>query len=172
MTVFDYAVLAIIGFSVVVSLMRGAVREVISFLGWLVAFYVARTFSALLIPYLPEAIPTDAFKAMVAFIMTYLMVLLCVSLIAIVLSNIVKLLGLGWLDRLLGGLVGLLRGMLIVSILVMLGGMTDLPKDSRWVNAMLSPPFEAIVLAVLPWMPVSIAEHVHLGEQVARAKMI
>ncbi len=172
MTVFDYAVLGIIGLSVIVSLMRGAVREIISFLGWLVAFYVARTYSFLLIPYLPQAIPTAAFKAMVAFVVTFTVILFCVSIIAIVVSSIVKLLGLGWLDRFLGGFVGLLRGLLIVCVFVMLAGMTDLPKDSRWVNAMLSSPLEAIVISLLPLMPESIAKHVHLGEQPSREKMI
>lgn len=172
MTAFDYAVLVIIGLSVIVSLMRGAVREIISFFGWLIAFYLAKTYSFFLIPYLPQTIPTEAFKAMVAFVVTFTVILFCVSVIAIVASSLVKLLGLGWFDRILGGFVGLLRGLLIVCVFVMLAGMTDLPKDPRWVNAMFSSPLEAIVLSVLPWMPESIAKHVRLGHTVVHEKMI
>lgn len=172
MTIFDYAVLVVLGLSVIVSLMRGAVREIISFLGWLLAFYIARTYSIELIPYLPEGIPSESLSALVAFVVMFLVVLLAVSFVAIGISNLIKLLGFGWLDRILGGLIGLLRGLLIVCGFVMLAGMTDLPKDSRWVNAMFSSPLEALVVAALPWMPESIAKHVHLGEPLLREKMI
>jgi membrane protein required for colicin V production len=47
----------------------------------------------------------------------------------------------------------------------MLAAMTDLPKDARWTNAMLSAPVEVLVLKLLPWMPSSISEHVHLDHQ-------
>ncbi|HWU66900.1 MAG TPA: CvpA family protein, partial [Methylophilus sp.] len=67
--------------------------------------------------------------------------------------------------RVLGGIAGAGKGVLIVCILAMLAAMTDLPKDTRWTNAMLSSPVEALVLKLLPLMPSSIAEHVHLDHQ-------
>jgi membrane protein required for colicin V production len=53
-----------------------------------------------------------------------------------------------------------MRGLLIVCVLVFLAGLTNLPKDARWVNAMFSPPLEALVKTALPWMPQAVAKHV------------
>ena len=53
MTSFDYTILLIIGISVVVSMMRGAVREVLAIMGWLAAIYVAKNYATQLIPLLP-----------------------------------------------------------------------------------------------------------------------
>jgi membrane protein required for colicin V production len=160
MTVFDYAVLVIVGVSILISLMRGGVREILSLLGWVIAFYVARTYSSLVVPLLPYDIPTEKLKMLAAFVILFLAVLLVTSLIAIALSTLLKGIGLGWLNRLFGGIFGLLRGLLIVTVLMLLAGMTQLPKDERWTNAMFSAPLEALVKTVLMWLPPSISQHV------------
>lgn len=160
MTVFDYAVLVIVGISVLISLMRGAVREILSLLGWVIAFYVARTYSSLVVPLLPYDIPSEKLKMLAAFVILFLAVLLVTSLIAIALATLLKDIGLGWLNRLLGGLFGLMRGLLVVVVLMLLAGMTQLPKDERWTNAMFSAPLEALVRTVLICLPKSISQHV------------
>lgn len=160
MTVFDYAVLVIIGISILISLMRGAVREILSLLGWVLAFYVARTYAIQVVPLLPYDIPSEKLKMLAAFIIVFLAVLLITSLISIALSGLLKEIGLGWLNRLLGGVFGFLRGLLIVTVLMILAGMTQLPKDERWTNAMFSAPLEALVKTVLVWLPKSITQHV------------
>lgn len=160
MTVFDYAVLVIVGISILISLMRGAVREILSLLGWVLAFYVARTYAIQVMPLLPYDIPSEKLKMLAAFIIVFLAVLLITSLIAIALSGLLKEIGLGWLNRLLGGVFGFLRGLLIVTVLMILAGMTQLPKDERWTNAMFSAPLEALVKTVLLWLPKSITQHV------------
>ena len=160
MTVFDYAVLVIIGISILISLMRGAVREILSLLGWVLAFYVARTYAIQVVPLLPYDIPSEKLKMLAAFIIVFLAVLLITSLISIALSGLLKEIGLGWLNRLLGGVFGFFRGLLIVTVLMILAGMTQLPKDERWTNAMFSAPLEALVKTVLVWLPKSITQHV------------
>jgi membrane protein required for colicin V production len=62
MTSFDYTVLLIIGISIVVSMMRGAVREVFAIMGWLAAIFAAKTYATELVPLLPADIPTEALK--------------------------------------------------------------------------------------------------------------
>lgn len=160
MTVFDYAVLTIVGLSIILSVMRGLVREVLAILGWIAAFYVAMTYSSQLLPMMPKDIPTEPLRIMAAFLVLFLATLLVTSLLAIALSAILKKVGLGWLNRLLGVFFGVARGVLIVCIIVFLAGLTDAPKDARWRNAMFSAPIEAMVVTMLPWMPTSIAKHV------------
>lgn len=161
MTVFDYAVLTIIGLSIILSIMRGMVREVLSILGWIAAFYVARTYVDQLLPMMPNTIPKEALRILAAFLVLFLATLLVASLLSIAVSAIVKRIGLNWLNRLFGAIFGMAKGILIVCVLVLLAGLTDLPKDGRWRNAMFSAPFEALVIAALPWMPDSIAQSVN-----------
>jgi membrane protein required for colicin V production len=160
MTIFDYAVLTIIGLSIIFSVMRGMVREVLAILGWVAAFYVGRTYTNQLLPMMPTDIPSESLRILAAFLVLFLATLLLASLLAIALSAIFKKIGLGWLNRLLGAVFGVLRGLLIVCVVVFLAGLTDAPKDSRWKNAMFSAPIEALVVSMLPWIPESIAKHV------------
>lgn len=161
MTSFDYFVLLIIGISVVVSMMRGAVKEVLAVAGWVLAFYVARTYATQLMPLLPENIPSEPLKILAAMVILILAVLLLTSLVSIALSGLIKKLGMNWLNRGLGAAFGFARGLLIVCVLVFLAGFTSLPRDARWTNAMFSAPLEALVKSVQPWLPPSIAKHLN-----------
>jgi membrane protein required for colicin V production len=160
MTGFDYVVLGIVGVSVLLSIMRGFVREVLALVSWVVAFIVAKLYAVELVPLLPEAIPNESLKMLAAFLILFLTTLLLCSLLAIALSQIFKKVGLGWIDRGLGAVFGVLRGVLIIGTLVLLAGFTALPKDPMWRNAMFAAPLEAMVLTVLPWLPADIAKHV------------
>lgn len=160
MTAFDYAVLIIIGLSIILSVMRGLVREVLSILGWVAAFYVAKTYTNQLLPMMPLDIPTESLRILAAFLLLFLATLLVASLLAIALSAIFEKFGLGWLNRFLGALFGVVRGLLIVCVIVLLAGLTDAPNDVRWKNAMFSAPLEALVVSALPWLPEVIAKHV------------
>jgi membrane protein required for colicin V production len=172
MTIFDYFVLGIIGFSILVGLMRGAIREFFSIIGWVLAFYLANKFNGEVISYIPEQVPGEAVKAIAAFLLVFLAVLFLCTLLALLLTTLIKAVGLGGLNRVLGGLAGAIKGVLIVCILAMLAAMTDIPKDARWTNAMLSAPVEVLVLNLLPWIPSNIAEHVHLEHEQADESLI
>ncbi len=160
MTSFDYTVLFIIGISIVVSMMRGAVREMLAIAGWIAAIYVAKTYAPQLIPLLPPDIPSEALKILAAHIIVFFGVLLVASLLIIALSSLIKKIGLNWLNRGVGAVFGFARGLLIVCVLVFLAGLTSLPKDARWTNAMFSSPLEALVKSVLPFVPQMVAKHV------------
>jgi membrane protein required for colicin V production len=160
MTSFDYAVLAIIALSIILSVMRGLLREVLAILGWIAAFYTAKTYTSQVLPMMPADIPTEPLRVLAAFLVLFLATLLVASLLAIALSAIFKKVGLGWLNRLLGAAFGLARGMVIVCVLVFLAGFTSAPKDARWRNAMFSAPIEALVISMLPWVPVSLSKHI------------
>ena len=160
MTSFDYTVFIIIGACIIISMMRGAVREMLSIIGWLAALYVAKTYSTQLVPLLPQDIPTDSLRILAAFLILFLGVLLVVSLLSIALSSVLEKIGLSWLNRFFGALFGFAKGLLIVCILVFLAGLTSIPKDVRWTNAMFSSPLEALVIAALPFMPQKVAQYV------------
>ncbi|HSN38973.1 MAG TPA: CvpA family protein [Burkholderiales bacterium] len=153
MTVFDYAVLVIVGLSIVLSMVRGLVREILALLAWVVAFVIANLFGGKLAVLLPDAIPGEELRLLAGFAGIFIAVLLLMSLAAMVVSRMVKSAGLAVEDRILGGVFGLARGALIVLVLVLLAGLTSLPKRPVWRNAVFSPPLEALALSVRVWLP-------------------
>lgn len=161
MTVFDYTVLLIVGVSILISVMRGLVREVLALMGWVAAIWVAVNYSVPLAPFLPDAVPNEALRLLAAFVALFLATLLLATLFSITLSELVKKLGMGAVDRGLGALFGLTRGLLIVMVLVLLAGLTPLPHQGFWRNAMLSAPLEAFVVVVKPWLPEQLAKRIN-----------
>ena len=71
-----------------------------------------------------------------------------------------KFSGLGVLDSLLGAVFGLMRGVLIVLVLVWLAGLTELPKQSFWREAMLSASLQKLALFTVNVLPDSVAKKI------------
>jgi membrane protein required for colicin V production len=159
-TIFDYVVLFILVSSVVISTMRGLVKEILSLAGWVAAFIVANAFGAKLAPMLPSVIPGDALRLIVAFIALFLGVRVLMGLLALAIGALIEASGLTLADRGLGGLFGLGRGIVIVLAGVILCGMTSIPQQDFWKDALLSPMAETGARTVKPFLPAAFARHV------------
>lgn len=160
MTIFDYLVLFVLIASVVISTLRGLVKEILSLVSWVVAFVVANAYGATLAPMLPEVIPGDMVRLMVAFVALFLGVRILMGLLSLAVDALVKAGGLSVADRGLGGLFGLARGLVIVLAAVILCGMTSIPQEPFWKDALLSPLAETGARTVKPFLPVSLAQHI------------
>jgi membrane protein required for colicin V production len=163
-TVFDYAVLGILGASILLSLMRGFVREALGLASWVVALFLARSYAVTVAHMLPNAIPNESLRMLAGFVIVFLATLLVTSLLTIFVSELVKKMGLSVMDRGLGALFGIARGVLIVGVLVMLGGLTSLPQRPEWRDAMLSAPLEEMVIKVSPWLPQDFTKHLKFDQ--------
>jgi membrane protein required for colicin V production len=160
-TVFDYVVIIILASSVVISLMRGLVREVLSLASWIVAFVVANAYGAELAKMLPEAVPGEVVRTIVGFVALFIGVRIVMGLFSMALSALISAAGLGIVDRGLGAVFGFARGIIFVFAAVIVCGMTDIPKQAFWKDALLSPLAEQGVRTVKPMLPDSLARHVH-----------
>ena len=158
MTLFDYAVLLIIGLSILLSVMRGFMREVLALLAWVLAFWLAALYAGELAPLLPKGIPTQQLRMLAAYALVFFLVFVVMSLLSITVGQVLKVLGIGPLDRLLGAVFGFARGMVIVLALVVAAGLTSLPKEAFWRNATFSAPLEAVVSAIKPWLPEALSK--------------
>src|SRR5215510_3220792 len=114
MTWLDYAVIGVFAISLLIGAWRGLVREVVSILGWVIAFLAANLFAGPLGPAMPEAIPSPELRVAAAFVAVFVGALILASLAGLILSKVVKAVGLGGIDRLLGALFGAARGVLIL----------------------------------------------------------
>jgi membrane protein required for colicin V production len=86
-------------------------------------------------------------------------VLLVGWIVNMALSSAVRASGLAPADRALGSLFGLVRGLVFVLAIVLLGGLTPLPRQPFWRDALLSGPFETAALALRPYLPARLGQH-------------
>ncbi|OHC62170.1 MAG: colicin V production protein [Rhodocyclales bacterium GWA2_65_20] len=160
MTAFDYAVLTVIGASALLGLWRGVVSEILALAAWVVAFLVARAEASVVAAWLTAQIAEPGMRQAAAYVLIFVGVLIVFAIARMLISLMLKAVGLGLLDRLLGAAFGVLRGILVVWVAVLVAGMTPLPKADWWRDAMLAPPLETAVIAAKPWLPADAAKRI------------
>ena len=163
MTLFDYAVLAIAGFSVLLGVIRGFVREVIALGSWVVAFVVAGAYGGDVAPMLAKQIPDENWRALAAVVAIFIVVLVVMNILAMLASKLIQSAGLGIADRMLGSVFGLVRGIAVVLALVLGAGLTVLPRQPVWKDAMLAAPLEKLAVVVKQWLPQDWAKNISYG---------
>lgn len=153
----DYGVLAILLVSLLIGIWRGAIREVVNIAGWVIAFFVAQAYAPDLKDHLSEWMADPAVKTIVAWLVIFLAVMVSVSVIGSLIAEGVRKLGLGFLDRGLGAVVGLARGALIAVLLALAAGLTTFPRTPMWKGAAFTPWLETMALYVRTWLPDNLA---------------
>jgi membrane protein required for colicin V production len=154
----DYAVLGVIAVSLAVGAWRGLVREVVSILGWVIAFLAANLLAGPLGPAMPQVIPSAELRVAAAYVAIFVASLIVTSLAGLLLSKMVHAVGLGGLDRVLGAGFGTLRALLIVLAAAVLAGLTSAPRQLWWRDSASGPLLAQAAGALRPLLPQTLAE--------------
>lgn len=152
----DVVILGIVLVSVVVSLVRGFIKEVFSILVWLAAIAAAFQVAGPLAEALAPVIELPSARVIVAFAAVFVLVLVIGGLISFLVGKMVEKTGLSPTDRLFGVVFGLARGLVIVVLAVMLMRVTPFAEDPWWNESRLMPTFEAMAERARAWLPESI----------------
>jgi len=156
----DTTILIIFLISAVISLVRGFVKEVFSLLAWIISIWVAVTFTShgavLLAPY----VETDVLRIGIAFVVLFVITLFLLTMVNHLLSQFVKKTGLSGTDRMVGLIFGIARGGLVVSILVLLAGMTTFPQEPWWTESLLLKHFEPMAGMLKSNLPSELASKI------------
>lgn len=141
----DYAIIAVIGFSCLVSLIRGFVREALSLVTWGCAFFVASHYYTYLSPWF-TGFENELVRNGIAIAVLFVTTLLVGAVVNYVIGQLVERTGLSGTDRVLGICFGALRGVLIVAaILFFLDTFTSFAKSADWQRSQLIPQFSFII---------------------------
>ncbi len=141
----DYAILAIITVSSLISLVRGFIKEAVSLAVWVLGFVIASRFYSELAVYL-TGIEKEIVKNGVSIAILFIITLVLGALVNHLLSEIVHYTGLSGTDKMLGMVFGGLRGVLIVAAaLLFLDTLTPANSTDWWQASILIPEFSFIV---------------------------
>ncbi len=135
----DYLIIATVIISGTVGLVRGLLREVIALITWIVAAFVAWHFAGSLEPHLGGLLAQPDVRPWVARLILFLLVLLAGHALGVIIGHFVRLSLLTGVDRFLGLLFGLLRGVLIVGAAVIVCETVRLDNESWWHESALLP---------------------------------
>jgi membrane protein required for colicin V production len=128
----DLVLLAVFLLSVLIGLWRGFVFEIVSLMGWLVAFVIANSAGPFLADLIPLGDADGKLRLWAAYILVFVLVLLTCTLLARMLRALVAATPLSFVDRLLGGVFGVARGMLILVVVGTLVTLSPYAGSSTW----------------------------------------
>lgn len=113
---------------------------------WMLAGWVGLSFSREFSVFMESTISHPAARMVASFVVLLVITLSLGGLIGFLLNIGVKKTGLTFTDRFGGMVFGFVRGMIVVTVVVILAGLTPLPKDSWWTQSTFIPPFQLLAV--------------------------
>ncbi|PUE09952.1 CvpA family protein [Limnohabitans sp. T6-20] len=156
----DWILLGVLLASMVVGLWRGLVYEVLSLAGWVAAFVVAQWLAPDVVGWLPfiKGAPASVQYA-VAFAVVFVVTVFAAGLVSWLIKKLVETVGLRPVDRTLGGVFGLARGVVLLLALTVVLQLTGLSRDAWWSTAQGPVWLELVLTGLKPLLPQTFVEY-------------
>ena len=141
----DHLFAAILLISLVLGCLRGFVREAISLLTWLIGLWLAWHFAYLLYPWLGGALAEPGIREWTGRAIVLFLALLAGAAVGAIVSHFVqRAAGLAAMDRIVGGLFGMVRAVVVIGLLVIGGRAVNLDLEPWWQKTKSMPAAEAV----------------------------
>lgn len=140
----DILITIILAYGLIRGIFRGMIKEISSIIGVLAGFYGAYSYYPLLAKTLDHWITSVPALNIISFTIIFCFIFFVISLLGVVIKYLMNLASMGWFDRILGSGFGFLKGILIVSvILVVLTAF--LPKGAPIIKTSLLAPHVTMI---------------------------
>ena len=139
MNPFDIFIIIVVGYSIVRGLFRGLVREVSSIIGILGGFYAAYSYYPAMAKLLAGLITNPSYLNILSFLIIFCSILIIISILGVVIKYLLNVAFLGWIDRICGFGFGIIKGVLIVTVLFIILT-TFLPKGAPLIKKSILAP--------------------------------
>ena len=153
MTILDLGIIVIGAISLLVGLMRGFVREVLSVITWVAAIWLGINYYSMVGDYFKGVIEVELFRNVAGFAAIFFTILIICSLISYLVNKLVTKTGIKGTDRVLGSVFGIFRAGLIIVLLLLIGRSINLQENDAWKSSLLVGHFEPIVEVVNGLLP-------------------
>jgi membrane protein required for colicin V production len=155
MTGADVLILVVLLGSTAIGLLRGFIREAASLVFWVIAIWAAWRFGSVVEPHLGGLLADPSVAPWVGRLVILVLVLLVGWVIGMLLRYFTRSMGLGPLDRAIGLLFGILRGMVLIGLLVIGAELLHLNHEAWWGRSKLIPYAETAG----DWLRAMVGEH-------------
>ncbi|MEO6263960.1 MAG: CvpA family protein [Luteimonas sp.] len=163
MTGTDLLLLAVIGVSTLLGLMRGFIGVLASLAAWVLAGWAAFRFGAKVALALAGGAEPGAGQLLAGYGLSFLGVLIFVGVVGWLVRKLVHSVGLSGIDRALGVALGLARGGFVACMLVLLMGFTTMPREPGWRESQVVPVLLPGAQWLRGWLPDWAAARVDFG---------
>lgn len=151
---FDLTILGVILVFAVIGIVRGFIKEVLSLVSWILAFWVAFTFAEPASVVFEPYIDAPLLRLVAAFAALFVFTLLLLTIISYLLHKLLSVSGIKGTDRVLGAIFGALKGLVIIAALMLFAQETVLPEEDWWRSSMLAGHFQPLVLVIRDLLPI------------------
>ncbi len=158
MSIVDIAIVVIVVVSLLIGLYRGFIREFFSLISWLLALFVAWSFAEFGALYLESYLDQPDFRVVVSFAGIFVISLMVLSIISHFLHNVLAFAALLGVDRYLGMLFGIARGVIIVALMIMAATFMDFASQPWWKTSLLVSYFSPVIDLIRGLLPENLAQ--------------
>lgn len=165
----DYVVLAVLGVSALIGLLRGLIREALSLLCWLGAAWVAVRYGGEGGRFVPGLVDDPLLRLWSGRLLVFVGVLFAGTLLAWLIAHLARRLPITTTDRALGVCFGLARGVLLVALLVAALRLGGFDTEPWWRQSKLIPYATAVTAVLEQAARTQLASGATSGRRIARA---
>lgn len=149
----DYVILGMIALSIITGLFRGFVKEIIALSVWILAIWFGITYADQLAPWIRPYVSDKTAVFAGGFVVILLATLIVGGIISGMFGFLLRRSGLSGTDRLLGMGFGFIRGVFMISLIILVINMTSFAKDRLVIQSSLYPCFKPVVNWMNGFMP-------------------
>ena len=155
----DIALLVVLGLSILLGLWRGLVYEVLSVAGWVIAFFAAQHYAGAMGEMLPMEQFDPSLRLAAGFALVFIATAFACGLVSWLVKKMVASVGLRPVDRFLGGVFGVARGLLILLGLTVVVSMTPMRTNPDWQGSPVAAGLAQGLSAIKPALPETIGQY-------------
>jgi len=149
----DWILLAVLAASMLLGVLRGLVYEVLSVIGWIAAFLLAQWFAPDVAEKLPMQNSGETLRYAAAFVLIFVASVFLAGLISALMKKIISVVGLRPVDRILGAIFGLFRGLILLLAISVVVNMTALQESDWWLESQGGPMLMTLLKGLRPMLP-------------------
>jgi len=149
----DWILSAILAASMLLGVWRGLVYEVLSVIGWIAAFVLAQWFAPTVAAQLPMESSGDTLRYAAAFVLVFVASVFAAGLISALMKKLISAVGLRPVDRMLGAVFGLFRGVILLLAVSVVVHITALQESEWWLESKVAPMLITLLKGLRPMLP-------------------
>ena len=164
MNSFDVVLILVLIAFLAIGILRGMVREVLSLAVWTVAALVGWLFADSIESSLKGLFDDRNTRRVLAFIFLFAGTWVAGGIGAYFLNRALSTMRILQLPNMvLGGIIGVARGVMLIVIVFLFAALTSLPQRPWWKDSAIAPVFERVVVSIGQYLPRDIARHIRFG---------